>query len=143
MLLLGDRNLEWTDESPTVPGWYVWTMDDRYCVFRLTGFPLIVDGNSLPVSEYDGWWLGPLPTPLPFFRLPRVYDKQTATRPKRQQVRQVDVRLLLGVGIDGRCSTDGPKNSVHRHDELCYTLGCLDRKKHPCTSPVATTGHSD
>ncbi len=137
------NSLEWTDETPTVPGWYVWTMDGEYCVWQLSGDPLIAAPNDLPVSEYDGWWLGPLPNPLPFFRLPRVYDKQTATRPKRQQVRQADVRNLLGVDSDGKCSTGDPHTSVHHHDELCCRLGCLNRTAYPCTDVGSKTDHQE
>ncbi len=94
------NQIAWTDESPTEPGWYVWTMDGRYCVWNLTAMgkgDLAALPCDLPVSEYDGWWLGPLPSPQPFIRLPRVSDTQIASRPKRQQIRQSDAaRLLLG-----------------------------------------------
>jgi hypothetical protein len=118
----------WTDVPPSKPGRYVWTMDGRYAVYRVRPWtptdPRLTCDGSMPVCEYDGWWLGPLPEPEPFIRLPRVSDTRIASRPKRQQIPQSAVRILMGVdaGVDG--SECGPR---HLHNEQCHTLGCLNQ----------------
>src|SRR5260370_11171258 len=134
--------MEWTDEAPTTPGWYIWTMDRLYRAWQLTGNPLIAVPCDLTICEYDGWWLGPLHISFPFVRLPRVSDTRIATGPKRQQIRQSDVRNLLAIDADARYSTGGLNNYGHRHDELCCTLGCINRTTHPHKDADASMDHS-
>lgn len=107
----------WNDDSPTVPGWYVWA--DGHGKHGLYELKDANDGSlrthpeiaSLPASEWDGWWMGPLPEPPPWVYLPRTTALDWFAHPKRQKLSQKQVRELLDSG--------------HRHTDECYRNGCV------------------
>ena len=126
-------------ETPVLPGKYVWTMDGRYEILEVVRSDSGKLYCGLLVEDMDGWWCGPLPEPMAWVRLPRVFQRPFATRPKRQQVSQAESRRLMGLDASGRATNHVSPNGIHRHSTMCPEIGCLAAQDHRCGETAASS----
>lgn len=90
--------MEWSDLPPQTPGVYLWECHGRFevMVAYKNQMGVIEIGGScwrFPVSEWDGWWLGPLPdVPSPWIFLRKSTDHTDPMRTVSDRVPQSVLR---------------------------------------------------
>lgn len=115
------ESLLWDLQPPKVAGLYCWSMLNQYCLFHVTDRgdgQLAVMPNDLPVTEYDGCWIGPIPQAPQAVIADRAYRDgawRIATRPMPQSVDTADPSLCQSTDADGECSTDLDSDNQSRH----------------------------
>lgn len=100
--------MEWSDVPPTHPGVYVWECHGRREVMefvaRGSGEICLASGSSwrFPVSEWDGWWLGPLPdVPSKWIFLEKRTDHKDPMRTVSNRVPQSVLNARMSGGSGG------------------------------------------
>lgn len=71
-LTLETKPLKWTMEKPTVPGWYVYKDNGKWCLFtgqvalgrwQQAQDPMALYCDSTPLEKMNALWFGPIPDP--------------------------------------------------------------------------------
>ena len=132
--IMTEADLSWIASPPTTAGLFCWTLLGDYCLFHVTDRgdgQLAVMPNILPITEYDGSWIGPFPPAPKDVIADRVFRDGTwriathATPPLADKVGQ-----SLGplVDTDGVCSNDCERNpQAHPHPPDLKPFGRIQR----------------